>query len=536
MGPLHGEFETSPGEGEDALLLGGDAALYDIAPCGGNGMVDVDDLIALLDAFEGMYACTCPGGGDGWGLTGNARTNPATDFLGTTDNVALDIRVNNLRVMRYEPNATSPNVIGGFSGNTVTAGVIGATIAGGGQTDDGLGDPDNNRVTDDYGTIGGGRGNQTGDDAGTTTDQPSATIGGGSFNTASGLSSTVSGGQSNTASGVHSTVGGGFLNTASGNPSTVGGGQLNTASGVHSTVGGGSNSMASGQWSTVPGGRLNQAGGNSSFAAGTRAKVRDEAAAGDADGDEGTFVWADSTGSDFTSTGPDQFLIRAAGGVGINTNSPNGTLHVQSGLNLNVGTNFDDRIAPLVVGDGNGTGTALLIDGNQIEQAANNELFVNFNSAARLNLNQGGGDVAIRRGSASHVIHVGSDNTNGNGAHLTDAGAWTNGSSREWKENFEAVDKQVVLRKVAALPVTQWRYKGEDSSLHIGPVAEEFRAAFGLGHDDQYITTVDADGVALAAIQGLHQLVEEKDCRIEELEDRIASLERIIKTIALDGE
>ncbi len=58
--------------------------------------------------------------------------------------------------------------------------------------------------------------------------------------------------------------------------------------------------------------------GQRSFAAGRRAKVRAAAATGTVNGDEGTFVWSDSTIVDFTSTGPDQFLIRAAGGVGIN--------------------------------------------------------------------------------------------------------------------------------------------------------------------------------------------------------------------------
>ena len=80
------------------------------------------------------------GGGGGWSLTGNAGTTAGTNFVGTTDNVAFEIRVNNggaatggnQRVMRFEPNATSPNIIGGFNGNSVTVGVVGATLAGGG--------------------------------------------------------------------------------------------------------------------------------------------------------------------------------------------------------------------------------------------------------------------------------------------------------------------------------------------------------------------------------------------------------------------
>src|SRR5688500_4257569 len=95
-----------------------------------------------------------------WGLTGNANTNPNTDFLGTTDNVPFSVRVNNQRALRIDPNAISPNLIGGFGGNSVLVGVTGATLSGGGSA--ALGFP-GHRVTDNFGTIGGGDGNQAGD-------------------------------------------------------------------------------------------------------------------------------------------------------------------------------------------------------------------------------------------------------------------------------------------------------------------------------------------------------------------------------------
>ena len=95
------------------------------------------------------------------------------------------------------------------------------------------------------------------------------------------------------------------------------------------------------------------------------------------------------------------------------------------------------------------------------------------------------------------------------GAHLTTGGAWVNGSRRASKENFGAVDAAAVLERVAALPVLRWNYIAEDDAVqHIGPVAEDFRAAFGVGAGDG-IATVDADGVALAAIQALHAQVQE---------------------------
>lgn len=103
-----------------------------------------------------------------------------------------------------EGNAVSPNVRGGFSGNSITVGVKGATIGGGGVVSF------VNTITDDYGFIGGGAGNQAGDNAGTTSDKPYATIAGGRENVASGMYTFIGGGKENIASGDFSTVVGGL--------------------------------------------------------------------------------------------------------------------------------------------------------------------------------------------------------------------------------------------------------------------------------------------------------------------------------------
>jgi len=192
-----------------------------------------------------------------WNLAGNDGTNPATDFVGTTDNTPLEVRVNDDRVARFEPDATSPSVIFGFSGNDVST--SGATIGGGGQ----LGAP--NEVLDDFGTVGGGAGNEAGHPVGNA---DFATVAGGEGNTASNLHSTVGGGDSNTASGQNGAIAGGVTNTASGGASHVGGGASNTASNGWSTVGGGSENSAIGVRATVGGGNTNVADGNSSTVGG----------------------------------------------------------------------------------------------------------------------------------------------------------------------------------------------------------------------------------------------------------------------------
>ena len=189
-------------------------------------------------------------------LGGN--TLAATAVLGTADNNAVEINANGARVMRYEPNAITPNITGGYFGNVAGGpSIVAATIAGGGRL--------------------------------------------GGLNVASASFSTVGGGGSNTASAFSSTVGGGGGNTTSGVSSTVGGGGSNTASGISSTVGGGQLNTASGAVSTIPGGYQNVASGDGSFAAGVRAKARHDY----------SFVWNGSPNNDSNSDSVGDFAVYA---------------------------------------------------------------------------------------------------------------------------------------------------------------------------------------------------------------------------------
>lgn len=373
------------------------------------------------------------------------------------------------------------SAVGGGSMNSATG--LHTTIAGGrGNTCPGdfsaVGGGDDNSAGGLFSTIAGGGANETGGGfrlaqtvgggSGNRTSSSYATVSGGRDNEATAEDSIVGGGEGNTASGGGSAICGGLTNSATASWSFVGGGDTNTASGGSATIAGGRGNIASSTYSTVPGGFSNVAAGEYSLAAGRQAKVRTPAqvGGGDVDGDQGTFVWADSTNADFTSTGPNQFLIRAAGGMGLNRNNP------------------------------------------------------------------------------AHPLHVGTNAGDGNGAHVTAGGTWTNGSSRSWKRNFRAIDKQELLHKLAELPIMQWQYHGEEDDVrHIGPVAEEFSESFGLGHDDRYITTIDADGVALAAIQGLYEKLLEKECEIaeirlqkarevEELRNELADLKTLVQQLA----
>jgi len=147
-------------------------------------------------------------------------------------------------------------------------------------------------------------------------------VGGGRDNFSDGPRSAIVGGNDNATPGLTTSnafIGGGDRNTASSANSFVGGGALNTADGRRSAIAGGHGNSSSGMDSFIAGGSSNKADGDVSFAGGRQAHAEHD----------GTFVWADNQWSNFVSTGEDQFLIRADGGVGVGTNDPDGAqLHV----------------------------------------------------------------------------------------------------------------------------------------------------------------------------------------------------------------
>lgn len=121
--------------------------------------------------------------------------------------------------------------------------------------------------------------------------------------------------------------------------------------------------------------------------------------------------------------------------------------------------------------------------------------------------------------------------TLGNTGKLTIAGTLAQNSNRNIKSGFQPVDARLVLERLAAIPFTRWHYTNNVSTPHIGPMAQDFYAAFGLGEDDKHITTVDEGGVELAAIQGLDQKLEEKNSRIQEQASEIAELQRNVAAL-----
>jgi len=126
-----------------------------------------------------------------------------------------------------------------------------------------------------------------------------------------------------------------------------------------------------------------------------------------------------------------------------------------------------------------------------------------------------------------------SENTATVGVELAPGGnSWSGASDRNLKENFSPVDHDVLLAALSAIPMTTWNMKSQDDSIrHIGPMAQDFHAAFGVGEDNTHISYSDADGVSLAAIQGLYRLAKEREAENRHLRETIHDLERRLKAI-----
>jgi hypothetical protein len=110
------------------------------------------------------------------------------------------------------------------------------------------------------------------------------------------------------------------------------------------------------------------------------------------------------------------------------------------------------------------------------------------------------------------------------------ASSWSFTSDRNLKEDFAHVDSELVLDKVIELPVNEWNFKGYDQR-HMGPTAQDFHSAFGLGDSETRMDSGDLHGVALAAIQGLYAKLQQREEKIQSLEARIAKLEATLRSV-----
>jgi hypothetical protein len=235
-----------------------------------------------------------------------------------------------------------------------------------------------------------------------------------------------------------------------------------------------------------------------------------------------------STDINIIRIGSGQSQTFIAGNVAIGTNSPTAPLNVASDLVGGLGnpvalientdTTTSTGPALRVLAQGSPTYGALTVStGAPLTSGSTTVLLASFGNADKFvsTLDNNGNWLAIGSITANAFISV---------------------SDRNAKENFQYVSAEDVLNKVAALPLTRWNFKHDKETQHIGPMAQDFQAAFQLSADDKHISLVDEGGVALAAIKGLNQKLEseakEKDAQIQNLEKKLDELQTVVKRLA----
>ncbi len=296
-----------------------------------------------------------------------------------------------------------------------------------------------NEVCDELSSIGGGYGNDISSGGNTAY---YSWIGSGFVNSISGngYQSVIGGGIQNALTAPNSVIGGGYGNAVSVAASVIGGGYTNSISGGNTTYG------------TIGGGLNNSvtaewgtvAGGNTNRASGNASNV--------------------SGGANNTASGEHATVL------GGSKNTASGNQSLAAGVNSNAATP-----GSFVWSDDSSGAT-------QLTSTVDNQF--------------------LARSSGGFTFWTNASNTVG-ATLASGSGTWASASDRAMKTNVARIDDAEVLDKVASLPISTWSYVSERGVRHVGPMAQDFYAAFGVGEDDRHITSIDEDGIALAAIKAL---------------------------------
>jgi hypothetical protein len=479
---------------------------------------------------------------------------------------------------------------GGFNAASDSAAAVGggrynyargrySVVAGGG----GASSADSSSASGNYSAIGGGHKN--------TASGTSATVGGGYSNTASAAYTTVGGGEINTASGYDATVGGGYTNTASNTNATVGGGNTNAASGYSATVGGGNGNRAIGDNSTVGGGRYNYArgsysvvaGGGGSAASDSNSASGSNSAIGGGTRNIASYSYA-TVGGGYSNAASGVYATVAGGeqndASGVHATVAGGAQNDASGGYATVGgggANASGYGATVGGGYSNAaSGVYATVAGGEQNDASGSYATVGGgygnDSCASYATIPGGydncalGDYSFAAGRRAKAYHSGafvwadqtiadfgssainqfnvrasggtriySNSILTSGVTLAaGAGAWVAVSDSTKKRNLRPVNTETILDKVSQLPIRQWSYKSQNPSIeHIGPMAQDFWKLFHLGEDSLGISTIDPDGIALAAIQELQKQNEELRTAVRRYAEELNDLRRIVEQMAV---
>jgi hypothetical protein len=501
-------------------------------------------------AIGGGAANTVARGADyatiGGGLHSRIETNASRATIAGGDNNEIGFGAARATIGGGWNNAIetsgSQSVIGGGSNNRIRGDATFGTISGGSI----------NTIEPfaNYGTIGGGLQNRI------QTSSGSATIAGGFDNEIQSVAAyaTINGGHANSiqSGAASATIGGGRGNTiwTNATDATVGGGSNNVIAidAANATIGGGSvNTIrANAKWSAIGGGSNNI----------IEADTANATIGGGAANSIATRALAATIGGGLLNAIGDGAHRSTIGGGEANTIEEHAVNATIAGGRTNV---IDDNAPSSTIGGGSGNRIGAHAQFGTIPGGTRN-----------LVLSDGG----FAAGTDAHAIHYGSFVWSDIGIHpfvsttdgqfsvratggvrfVTDvdfdsgvptAGVRLNGSDSSWssisdrnaKKNFRPVDSRQILERLAQVSIQHWNYKWDPDNAppHLGPTAQDFKAAFYPGRDDKHISTMEFDGVALAAIQGLNRKLEDelkaKDAEIGALKQSIAELNERLTTL-----
>jgi hypothetical protein len=352
-------------------------------------------------------------------------------------------------------------------GTDAFVGGAGSNVASGGYSFVGAGQ--NNQACDGWSAIAGGYKNAISKSISPSTGD--GFIGGGEFNVLTGVesnsaivagntnevsndNSAVVDGTANSVAAAKSLVGGGDHNTiaADGTDAAIVSGYENNLSGEYGFIGGGSGSALSGPYGVIAGGDSNNVTNTYGFIGAGRGNV--------------------VTGEGGVIGGGYANAVRASWAT-----VPGGYGNAATGLaSFAAGTHSNAATTGAFVWSDDASGATLL------ESTVANQFLAR----------------------ASGGVTFWTNATNTVGATLAaGSGTWASASDRALKTDVARIDDAAVLEKVAGLPISRWSYVSERGVRHVGPMAQDFYAAFGVGEDDKHITSIDEDGVALAAIKAL---------------------------------
>jgi hypothetical protein len=368
-------------------------------------------------------------------------------------------------------------------------------------------------------TIGGGTGNSF--------------IGAGRYNEMVGASASIAGGEGNGIASQYAFIGGGLLGQVTGDSSFIGAGgsESDTAQGFAPATG----TTISGTDSFIGAGDINYISGNGSFiGAGDYAYAAGGATTfGNTVTGNDSFVGAGDANtvesqSSFVGAGWSNSIAFAASYASIPSGQQNRVTATYGSVLGGFGNLASGSYAIVAGGDTNTAAGTLSLAGGYHADAAHNGSFVwsDYVSGSKKVVDTGVNQFVVR---ASGGTYLYSNEAQTAGVRLSaGSGSWASLSDRNAKTGIVPLDEASILAKVSSLPMTGWQYKSERGVRHLGPMAQDFFAAFGVGEDDRHITAIDEDGVALAAIKALNAKLASENGRLRSRVSRLEAANAIV--------